>query len=563
MRLHFYFIILSLLCGLPLTGQTQFAVLSEEVCWTTPGEVDSTLVRYSRFSTRRNVRQLIGYYNSDMTLVSPSGGTIAFGNCCCNGSGVSSLNGVTNFENIGDTLMRITLQSGTQLDAPLPSSATVTAENALYVAPSGAVRMGGQFIEETHMYDSTNTYGLTYYGLREVRFDSLDNLFRAHSNRENDIYWSFSLNGGTPNLKIENYATNRRSLLNLTNGGSIGLFAQPINGLGNSAVARADEQGLYLETPSSFTNDIPDGSYLGKNSKTDGPVSYIANTKACWDTVYNITAGVEIGDPVIFTGANSYDTITTAGQGHHAFVVDTLAPLAVGEGSRTVIMLCGQLDTTQMSEAAKNYWQSIADDDYYLTDTGVDTSADNVFRPLYSVRAGSVSWPVVMFGQGVTGSAVSNNLFGATDILAQSLQHTVTGYNWLFESGNGWRFGHDAGLYGGSGWKISKELGGGDFIGFQAFRNVLTQDAIIFGKSTGGAVNMIGFDLFGDVFRFGHETGDVVNGEWFNFDGDYVQLYGLPTYVDTATAGLDSNLPGDSFFLVDNGDGTSSIYLKN
>lgn len=69
-----------------LSAQQQFDIIKQEVCWTTPGAVDSSLVRYVYVSSRGTTATLI-YKNSDGLDVDVSaGGTYEMGFCgCCEG----------------------------------------------------------------------------------------------------------------------------------------------------------------------------------------------------------------------------------------------------------------------------------------------------------------------------------------------------------------------------------------------------------------------------------------------------------------------------------------------
>ena len=72
-----------LIGGLPWASAQGPAIITHELCWTTPANVDSSILAYHIYSGRADEPLVVNYLDATGNSVTVTGGTLKVGKCCC------------------------------------------------------------------------------------------------------------------------------------------------------------------------------------------------------------------------------------------------------------------------------------------------------------------------------------------------------------------------------------------------------------------------------------------------------------------------------------------------
>ena len=364
-RLVFLFFVTSLLSGLaPLQGQTQFSVLQEELCWTTPGDVDSTIVRHSLVSSRDQTRRTMGYYNASAAPVSVSGGTLAFGGCCCQ-SGQGSTAALDSVSVLRDSITALRSDLG---------------DVNWYVSNDTAYWVNSEGVITSYYLGSSGPVNVANSDSIFIRSDSI---FITVGIEE--VYIGPTILEGTDIVldsvwKVENPAGD--SLFYRISSGTI--FSVRLDPDVDHIIAIRILDGPVCDTVVYVTGAGKGGGYVTCNYPPE---------LECRDTFSLAASIISHGEPVIILSSN---TVRQAvfGEIPHGFILEESIP--GGGEPRAVVQMCGATQLSTIGGNAQTHWSNLAttagDSIFYHTSGGVQHISPTSKRyPLYFLSGGGDS----------------------------------------------------------------------------------------------------------------------------------------------------------------------------
>lgn len=303
-----FFSIVCLIFAVSFSHAQGYGILADAICWN--DGADSSIVRLVLVSSSADQPGFVRYVDQSGSAVDvSSGGSFSYGYCCCNGGGGGGGN-VTRAFQVED-LRGLLVQTVGSVDSvgidvfPLPINLTPTEESAYVIVwdsitnenvrvpmsafpgsgtvytvnngltenPANNFQLGGTLIQNTLIDDSTGTFALNTLNLRQIRFDSLNDEWRAQTIVGGNRQATGIVDVANCYFEIKDFGENTLSRVNVQQAGKLDLELNSISPSVPLSGIQLDRDTLRLLTRDVIANNIHTGQFVVATD-VDGEINY-------------------------------------------------------------------------------------------------------------------------------------------------------------------------------------------------------------------------------------------------------------------------------------------------
>ena len=280
----------------------------------------------------------------------------------------------------------------------------------------------------------------------------------------------------------------------------------------------------------------------------------------CLDTL--VATGVPLpvnGDPIKLTGSGQCQIAVYPEQPDGFVIEQNVAGVTNG----VIGMFCGKVDINNIPNS-QSYWANVADNSgdstWFFTTNGLEIETPNSTQyPMYDIKGDGTGFEILSRAPHHQASAVSAiSLFDENKTLGADRSHNMQTNNYLFTGPDSYEQGYynSGSAYGFRAENEASAINRFRFgVGYDGFFNFFRLYTIDAGKYNGvewnGSTLIIGTDYLG------------ATGAHIEFNTDDLLIHEIRSYPSTGDAASDGTLPSNAVFKVTNGNGTSSLHVKD